>query len=124
MEGDVLDERCWEHIRSLVERTGTDTRTWMGFAWTGKCEVRCELQIDDGYDGVFVRVEVSESVVAEVEAAIKRAMRGWAEPARVAPPPSKDGVQPPAIRPPGPPPKLSAEQIKRLGQSRRPKKEG
>ena len=58
LDGDRLEERCWQHLSGLLERTGTLTRTWMGFSWSSPNEIRCELQCDDGYDGVFVRIEV------------------------------------------------------------------
>lgn len=122
MDGGCLDEQCWTYLRELVERTGTMTRTWIGFSWTGRCEARCELQADDGYDGVFVRIEVPEEMVAGVEAAIQQAMRSWADPPKV--PTPSPGVQPAIIRPPGRFPNLTSEQIKRLGSARRSQGDG
>jgi hypothetical protein len=78
LDGNHLEERCWNHIRGLLDRTGTLTRSWMGLWWEYQGEagegngppegrlfpwerggmVRCELQRDDGYDGVCVRLDV------------------------------------------------------------------
>lgn len=59
-----LEERCWTTIRGLLDGTGTRSRTWMGFSWPseGGAEVRCELQLDDGYDGVNVRLEAGSEL--------------------------------------------------------------
>ena len=58
LDGDRLEERCWEHIWELFDRTGTFTRTWMGFSWPSQHEVWCELQRDDGYQGACIRLEI------------------------------------------------------------------
>jgi hypothetical protein len=57
---------------ALTERLKADT--WAGFAWHGRCKVRCEVQRDDGYDGVCVRIEVPSSWAARVEE-VARAFR-------------------------------------------------
>jgi hypothetical protein len=66
LDGDRLEERCWNHLRDLLSRTGTLTRTWMGFSWQSQGEVRCELQRDEGYDGIVVRIEVTPEQVGPV----------------------------------------------------------
>jgi hypothetical protein len=85
LDGDRLEDRCWDNIRSLLDRTGTVTRSWMGVWW--ECRegigeprspadrslfpweqgaVACELQCDDGYDGVSVRLAVPQEVAGLV----------------------------------------------------------
>jgi hypothetical protein len=82
LDGDRLEDRCWDHIWGLLDRTGTVTRSWMGVCW--ECRegmgdrgdtadrhlfpweqgmIACELQRDDGYDGVSVRLGVPPEVV-------------------------------------------------------------
>jgi hypothetical protein len=78
LDGDHLEESCWDHIQGLLDRTGTLSRSWMGIWWEGqegmsnrygaelhlfpwekRGVVSCELQLDDGYDGVNVRLNVA-----------------------------------------------------------------
>lgn len=76
LDGDRLEERCWENIQAIIERTGSGNRTWMGvwwesqeykwdeaerflFPWEKGGVVTCELQYDDGYDGVSVRLNIN-----------------------------------------------------------------
>jgi hypothetical protein len=59
LDGDRLEEQSWEHIQALLAPTGTFTRTWMGFSWRSGGEIRCELQRDDGYQGINVRIDVA-----------------------------------------------------------------
>jgi hypothetical protein len=66
LDGDRLEERGWEHITELLALTGADSRTWMGFSWRSPDLIRCELQRDDGYDGIFIRIEVPMVWVALV----------------------------------------------------------
>src|SRR5262249_39776736 len=106
-----LDEFYWQRLRTMValsERSITDT--WVGFSWHGKCEARCELQLDDGYGGVCVRVEVPAQWAGRVEAIIAEATV-IRNPARVgatpversaeAPPAPVPELRLPASRPPG-----------------------
>ena len=63
-----LDEFYWQRLSmmlALTERINSDT--WAGFSWHGRCQARCEVQRDDGYSGVCVRLEVPTSWVARVE---------------------------------------------------------
>jgi hypothetical protein len=82
LDGDRLEDRCWSHIRGLLDRTGTDTQSWWGvwwvggegmggqddtterhlFSWEKRGAVACVLQCDDGYDGVNVRLSISPAV--------------------------------------------------------------
>jgi hypothetical protein len=82
LDGDRLEDRCWDSIRDLLERTGTSTQTWIGVWWEsreGVCDrwgpaeqhlfpwekrgvVCCEFQSDNGYDGVSVRISVAPEV--------------------------------------------------------------
>jgi hypothetical protein len=71
LDGERLEECCWEHIRGLLDLTSTLTGTWMGFTWTGGCEARCDLQRDVGYGGVSVRVEVTPKFAAPIHAAAR-----------------------------------------------------
>jgi len=78
LDGGRLEDRCWDHLQGLFDRTGTGTQSWMGvwwkgregmgdwhspaerhlFPWERRGVVACELQRDDGYDGVRVRLAV------------------------------------------------------------------
>lgn len=79
-----LDEFFWQRLRTLVALTESNTTTtWVGFAWRGACEARCELQRDDGYDGVRVRVEVPPELTAGVEVALEEGQRVPTNPRRV-----------------------------------------
>jgi hypothetical protein len=108
-----LDQFYWQRLRTMValsERSLTDT--WVGFSWRGACEARCELQLDDGYGGVFVRVEVPDewasrvgAIIAEVAAirkpapvAVALVVRSAESPPAPVPIPE---LRPPAPRPPG-----------------------
>jgi hypothetical protein len=95
---------------TLSERSITDT--WVGFSWRGECEARCEAQLDDGYGGVCVRVEVPEEWAGRVEAVIAevtaiRKSAPVAGPQVVRSPESSPAplpmpeLRPPAPRPPG-----------------------
>lgn len=76
--GERLDDRMWRHLRGMYHLTYSDMNTWAGVGWTGRCEVRCEFQMDAGYDGVRVWVEVADEQWAEgVGAAMVRANRHW-----------------------------------------------
>jgi hypothetical protein len=81
LDGDRLEDRCWEHIRGALDWTGTLARSWMGFWWecpSGAEEdrrlfpwewrgvVRYELQRDDGYNGVSVRLEIPPELAESV----------------------------------------------------------
>lgn len=74
LDGERLEERCWETIRGLLDGTGTGSSTWMGFSWPGEggAEVRCELQLDDGYDGVCVRFEAGPELAELVRQSAAR----------------------------------------------------
>lgn len=63
-----LDELYWQRLStmlSLTERLNSDT--WAGFSWRGRCKARCEVQRDDGYSGVCVRLEVPATWADRVE---------------------------------------------------------
>jgi hypothetical protein len=81
LNGDRLEDHCWDHIKGLLDRTGTFTGTWMGvwwesregmsddlslFPWERGGVISCELQRDDGYQGVSVRRSVTPEVAALV----------------------------------------------------------
>jgi hypothetical protein len=79
LDGDRLEDRCWDSIRDLLARTGTSTQSWIGvwwenregishrwipeerhlFEWEKRGVVCCEFQSDNGYDGVRVRISVA-----------------------------------------------------------------
>jgi hypothetical protein len=95
---------------ALSQRSFSDT--WVGFSWRGECEARCELQLDDGYGGVCVRVDVPdewasrvESIIAEVTAIRKPAPVPLAPAVRSADPPPASiplpEIRQPGLRPPG-----------------------
>jgi hypothetical protein len=80
LDGDRIEETCWENIQAILERTGSARRTWIGvwwesreykyddgeqflFPWEQSGVVSCEFQIDDGYDGVSVRLSVAADVI-------------------------------------------------------------
>ncbi|QEG29645.1 hypothetical protein GobsT_44430 [Gemmata obscuriglobus] len=71
--GGRLDEFYWQRlsmILALTERINSDT--WAGFSWHGRCKARCEVQRDDGYSGVCVRLEVPASWESRVEEVVGR----------------------------------------------------
>jgi hypothetical protein len=103
-----LDEYYWQRLRTMValsQRSFTDT--WVGFSCCGECEARCELQLDDGYGGVIVRVEVPDEWVSRVESIIAE-VTAIRKPAPAAATPTlRSAESPPApvplaeLRPPG-----------------------
>jgi hypothetical protein len=123
-----LDQFYWQRLRTMValsQRFITDT--WVGFSWRGECEARCELQLDDGYAGVCVRVEVPDEWASRVEAVIEE-VTAIRKPAPVAVlPVARTADSPPAPvpvpeprspvpRPPGPGLELRPELVALLRQ--------
>jgi hypothetical protein len=59
LDGGRLEDRCWEHLADLLSRTSSLTGTWVGFSWWHRhWDVRCEVQRDEGYGGVAVRIDL------------------------------------------------------------------
>jgi hypothetical protein len=69
--GGHLDEFYWQRLRTMVALSERSiSNTWVGLSWEGACAVRCELQRDDGYSGVCVRIEVPSEWADRVKAVI------------------------------------------------------
>ncbi len=66
-----LDEIFWQDLKNMLPHTDmTACNLWAGFCWKGKCEVRCEVQLDMGYDGVYVVLEVPDHWGSRVEVVV------------------------------------------------------
>jgi hypothetical protein len=107
--GGRLDEFYWQRLRTMVALSEHSfTETWVGFSWRGECAARCEVQRDDGYGGVCVRVEVPDEWAGRVKAIIAEVMEIRKPKPVPVPLVVRSAESPPApvplpeLRPPGP----------------------